>query len=159
MKRVVIRAVLVVIATFASTGAFAQDEADPRTLDLSVPAERIHFASTGADASRSDPPGAWQPITPAQAEQSIANDWQVHGAVEAGVGWSERGGNSNWQAVNLNLGKTTYDDEGDARHFNIDINLGRGEGPVFGPGGLQGPGYYGPAPGPVPFRGRGPIVR
>ena len=159
MKRTAIRAVLVMFAACASASAIAQDEVDPPTLDLSVPAERIHFASTGSVPA--EPPGAWRPITLEEAEESTANDWQVHGAVEAGVGWSKRTGNSNWQALNLNLDKTTTTDDGDTRHFNIDINVGQGEGALFGPGAFYGPGYYGPAPGPgpMPMRARGPFVR
>ena len=167
MKRLVIRAALSTLVVFASAAAMAQDEAGPSTLDLSVPAERIHFASTGGNPDRSDPPGAWQPITPAQAEASIARDWQVHGAVEAGIGWSRRTGNSNWQAANINLDKTYTDEDGDTKHFNIDINVGQSEGAPFGPGAFYGPGYGpgyygvpgydGPAPGPM--HTRGPLVR
>ena len=157
MKRLAIRATLFALIVSASTVAMAQDESDPRALDLSVPAERIQFASTGSPAERNDPPGAWQPITPAEAEASIANDWQMHGSVEAGIGWSKRGGNSNWQAANLNLGKTYTDDEGDTKHVDINIHVGQSEGPLFGPGPFNGPGFYGPAPGP--YRARGPLVR
>jgi len=158
MKRAAIRAALVALSACASATVIAQDEAGPPALDLSVPAERIQFASTGADAdSTSPPPGAWRPITLAEAEAKANGDWQVHGAVEAGVGWSKQTGNSNWQALNLNLDKTTTTDDGDTRHFNIDINVGQGEGALFGPGYpgyFNGPGYYGP-----PMRGRGGFIR
>ena len=180
MKRDAIRAALFALAACASTGAIAQDEADPPALDLSVPAERIHFASTDPGANyRNDPPGTWYgdhggPSVPEETAADTANgDWQVHGAVEAGVGWSKGAGSSQWQAVNLNLDKTTTDDDGDTRHVNIDINVGRADGPAFGPGGYYGPGYYGPgaygpgyygpaeAPMPPPpgMPGRGPLVR
>ena len=159
MKRDAIRAVFVSLALLASTAAMAQDEADPPALDLTVPAERIHFPSTdpGVDY-RNAPPGAWQPITPEDAAKSADNDWQVHGAVEAGIGCSKRAGNSNWQAANINLDKTYTDDDGDTKHVNIDINVGRSDGAVFGPGAVYGPGYYGPAPA-APVRGRAPFVR
>jgi len=166
MKRAAIQVVLIVFAACASTAAIAQDEA-ASSLDLSVPSERIQFASTDPDANYDNlPPGAWRPITPEEAERKADGQWQVHGAVEAGVGWSKRGGNSNWQALNLNLGKTTVDDDGDTNHFNIDINVGKSDGPAFGPGGgyygpgAYGPGYHAPAPSPGPMmRGRGPLVR
>ncbi|MDR0184847.1 hypothetical protein [Lysobacter arvi] len=160
MKRHVVRTALVLIATFTSAAAMAQDDSDPPSLDLRLPAERIHFASTDPVADdRHDPPGSWRPITPAEAEAAAKEDWQVHGAVEAGIGYSRRTGTSDWQAVNLNLDKTYTDDDGDTKHVNIDINVGRSDGPVFGPGALYGPGYYGPPPMQAPMRARGPFVR
>ncbi|MDG2517549.1 hypothetical protein [Lysobacter soli] len=160
MKRDAFRAAVVLFAMFASAAATAQDEAESPALDLSVPAERIHFASTDPDVNYgNDPPGAWRPITPAEVEASTKNDWQVHGAVEAGIGYSKNTGTSNWQAVNLNLDKTYTTDDGDTNHVNIDINVGHSDGPVFGPGAVYSPGYYGPSPMPAPMRARGPFVR
>ena len=93
MKRATLSATFALFALCASTAAMAQDDAGPPALDLSVPAERIQFASVGADADadadadhRNEPPGAWRPITPEEAARKVDNDWQVHGAVEAGVG-------------------------------------------------------------------------
>lgn len=160
MKREVIRAALAVVALCACACAMAQDDADRTALDLNVPADPIHFVSTNPEGNpRNDPPGAWTPITVAEAQAQADSDWQVHGAVEAGIGYSKRAGNSNWQAATINLGKTTTDDDGDTRQFNININVSQGKGALFGPESFYGPGYYGPAPAPGPFRGRGPIVR
>ena len=49
---------------------------------------------------------------------------------------------STYNAVNLNLCKTTYDDEGKPRTFNLDINVSRSDGPGY---------YYGPGHGPGPM--------
>jgi hypothetical protein len=166
MKHAFLRCALLVAGVCAFTTAMAQDDADAAALDLTVPSERIHFVSTDPDANRrNDPPGTWYGDDGGRAALenapgAVANgDWQVHGAMEAGVGWSERAGNSNWQAANINLGKTYTDDDGDTGHVNIDINVGRGEGALFGPGYPSD--YYGPfGPGPGPrMRGPAPFVR
>ncbi|HEY0505168.1 MAG TPA: hypothetical protein VGD42_16930 [Lysobacter sp.] len=140
----------------AMAPASAQDAA--RALDLSVPQTPIHFEGT-APEYRNDPPGTWYGDHggPAAADGDAApadGDWRVHGAVEAGVGWSSHGGSSNWQAFNLNLDRIRTGDDGDTSRVNIDINVGRGEGPVFGPG------YFAPdyLDAPMP-RGRPPFVR
>lgn len=170
MRRAYLRSAFVVACLCACTAAMAQDDADAPSLDLSVPSERIHFASTDPDANyRNDPPGTWYGdhsgrAAPEDASAAGANgDWQVHGSMEAGVGWSKRAGSSNWQAGNINLDKTYTDDDGDTGHVNIDINVGRGEGPLFGPGYFLPTDYYGPrGPGPAPeprMRGSSPFVR
>ena len=160
MKREVIRAALAVFALCACAGAMAQDDTDPAALDLSVPAKPIQFVSTNPEGDpRNDPPGAWTPISVAEAQAKADSDWQVHGAVEAGIGYSKQTGNSNYQAATINLGKRYTDDDGDTRQFNININVSQSEGALFGPGAFYGPGYYGPAPAPGPFGGRGPLVR
>lgn len=167
MKRATLtRAALIVAGLCACTVAMAQDDAE--ALDLSVPRERIQFASTDPNvAYRNDPPGTlsgdqgvpWTPMDPPAA--GADGDWQVHGSMEAGVGWSKGAGSSNWQAGNINLDKTYTDDDGDTGHVNIDINVGRGEGPLFGPGYFHPTDYYGPrGPAPEPrMRGSSPFVR
>ncbi len=157
------RAALVVAGLCACTPAMAQDDAE--ALDLSVPRERIQFASTDPDVVyRNDPPGTWRGDRSGLADPAATGadgDWQVHGAMEAGIGWSKHAGNSNWQAANINLGKTYTDEDGDTGHVNIDINVGRGEGALFGPGYFYPPDYYGPrGPGPGPrMRGPSPFER
>lgn len=143
----------------ATAHAFAQDQA--RALDLTVPQAPLRFETLGAaEPYRNDPPGTWygdhgsRPAWTGEPASAGNNDWRVHGSVEAGIGWSSRGGNSNWQGANVNLDKTYVDDQGDTGHVNIDISVGRGEGPVYGPG------YFAPdyldAP---PMRGRPPFRR
>lgn len=78
------------------------------------------------------------------AERAEQCQGKLHGAVETGMGYASRGGNSNWQAVNLNSCKTYYDDDGKAHQIGVSISVGRGEGPIFGP--RYGPGGYGPGP-------------
>jgi hypothetical protein len=166
MTLVPLRALLLAAGLSAMSTALAQEDA-ARALDLTVPREPIRFESVGASADhRNDPPGTWygdhsgRTLPPEDAATSTDGDWRVHGAVEAGVGWSKHGGNSNWQGANVNLDKTYTDDEGDRGHVNIDINVGRGEGPVFGPG-YFGPGYYDPGylDAPMMPRGREPFRR
>jgi hypothetical protein len=141
---------------------------DARALDLKVPQERIQFRSLDPDVDyRNDPPGTWYGDHSGRsasasdepgADQAADGKWQVHGSVEAGIGYSKHGGNSNWQAANVNLDKTYINEDGDASHLNLNISVGQGEGPIFGPGyyGDYGRGYYGPGPyGPGPY-GRGP---
>ncbi|WP_254200757.1 MULTISPECIES: hypothetical protein [unclassified Lysobacter] len=165
MKRSPLRAVLFATGLSLCTAAMAQDDVDAAALDLSVPQQRIGFTSTDPDVSyRNDPPGSWygdhgRRTTLRSAQGDDPNDWRVHGSVEAGIGYSSRTGNANWQAANINLDKTYIDDEGDASHVNIDINVGRSEGALFGPGYYPAWEGYGPmGPGPR-MQARPPFIR
>jgi hypothetical protein len=156
-----LRALLLAGGLFVAAPAPAQEDA-ARALDLTVRQEPIRFQTIGAASDsdvRNDPPGTWygdHGARPAadQAGRAGNNDWQVHGSVEAGIGWSSRGGNSNWQGANINLDKTYVHDDGDTSRVNIDLNVGRGEGPIFGPG------YFAPEylDAPPPY-GRPPFRR
>ena len=55
-------------------------------------------------------------------------------AVTMGVGYSNRGGNANWQGANLHSCKTYYNDDGKPSTVGVSISVGRSDGP-----GLRGP--------------------
>ena len=147
------RALVLIGCLFAPGFVLAQsnDSPEARALDLSLPQAPIAFVSVDPGAGyRSDPPGTWYGDHSGRAlrtdePQAVANgDWQMHGSVSAGIGWSKRAGSSNWQAADIHLDKTYTDDEGDTSRVNLNISVGRGDGPMFGPG------YFGPyGPGPI----------
>lgn len=136
-----------------SGGSTSQSATD---LDLSVPQQApIDYRSNPTYAA--DAPGVYYGDTSGRSRSTMSSEvreqqriaaqaeqcqGELHGAVTAGFGHASRGGNSNWQGVNLNSCKTTYGDDGKPRTMGISINVGRGEGP-----GYFGPGYYGPGPG------------
>ena len=66
----------------------------------------------------------------------------LSGSITTGIGYSKGHGRSTYNAANLNLCKTTYNDEGKPRTFNLDINVSRSDGPGY---------YYGPGYGPGPM--------
>jgi hypothetical protein len=106
-------------------------------LDLSLPKSATDY--------RNDPPGTWYgdtsgvPAAVASADKEQADgercEGQLHGSVSAGVGYSSRGGNSNWQGANLHSCKTYYDDDGDAHEVGFSIDVGNYDG---GDGGRRG---------------------
>jgi len=159
------RTLLLVATLLASGAALAQTDStapDPKNLDLSVPQGPIQYRSDPVYAS--DPPGTYYgdksgPAPTARYPDgrvaSVVDDkLQVHGAVAVGVGSSSHGGNSNWQAATVNLSKNYTTDEGNTGSVGLNITVGQGEGPLFGPG-PYGRGYFGPGPGagwgPPPF--------
>lgn len=145
-------------ALLACTSAMAQEtgstdstDISASALDLSVPKEPIQYRDDTGYSK--DPPGTFygdksgksasatvreQQRIAARAEQCQG---ELHGSVTAGVGYSSRGGNGNWQGANLHSCKTFYDDDGNAREVGISISVGRGDGP-----GYFGRGPYGPGP-------------
>ncbi|MDQ8051316.1 hypothetical protein [Luteibacter sp.] len=155
MKPLTSRSVLltcgVLVLGSALTPAMAQDNAS--ALDLSVPATPIEFTNTAdysklpPGASPSDPP--WRPFANQRIDPDAgtSSDWQVHGALGVGVGWSKNGGNSNWQTADINMNKTYATDDGGTGHVGVNISIGQYDGPFYGPG--YGGGYYGPGPGPM----------
>jgi len=119
--------------------AWAQSDAE--ALDLSLPPSAAYAK---------DPPGTWygdtrparprKDATPAAAVDPCVyygdDDGDgVSGSVTTGIGYSKGHGRSTYNAANLNLCKTTYDDEGKPRTFNLNINVDRYDGPGV---------YYGP---------------
>ncbi|MBB3855316.1 hypothetical protein FHY29_000691 [Xanthomonas arboricola] len=155
------RSLLLLATLFAAGSALAQageSSAEPgsaRSLDLSVPQAPLQYRSDPEYST--DPPGTFygdksgpKPALTRPSAASLAAEraeqcqGKLHGAVETGMGYSNRGGNSNWQAVNLNSCKTYYDDDGKAHQIGVSISVGRGEGALFGP--RYGPGAYGPGP-------------
>lgn len=145
-----IRHLLLTTLLLAPVAALAQGTpASPGALDLSVPQAPVRYLGdptvqddapgtyygdhSGRGLAKKDSPGA----------QVIDDKLQVHGAVSAGIGYSKAYGNSNWQAVDLNLGKSYNTDEGKTRRFDVNIHVGKSDSP-----GPYGYGPYGPGPGP-----------
>lgn len=122
---------IVAPACMAQTADDAQAKASE--LDLTLP-ESSTYRYGG------DPPGTWYGDTsgvPATADvrtpaREVQCKGELHGSVAAGVGYSSRGGNSNWQAFNVNSCKTYYNDDGDAREIGISISVGQYDGPGGG---------------------------
>ncbi|WP_045767766.1 hypothetical protein [Xanthomonas albilineans] len=149
-----------VLAQSAASGN--DSEAAKRKLDLSVPQPPpITYGSQ--PGYKADPPGAYYGDTSgtsasaqkaaakrAQAEAAQAQadrcNGDLHGGVATGIGYSKQGGNSNYQAANLNMCKTSYNDDGKPRQMGISISVERGAGSLFGRGYYPGGGY-----GPPPF--------
>jgi len=136
---------IALLALLTTGPALAQPTAE--ALDLSVPREATYAK---------DPPGTWygdtQPARPKKAASTTPVDPCVYygdddgdgvsGSVTTGIGYSKGHGRSTYNAANLNLCKTTYNDEGKPRTFNLDINVSRSDGPGY---------YYGPGHGPGPM--------
>jgi len=119
-------------------------------------AEALDLALPNAGAYANDAPGTWYgdrqvakpkgphaqtPVDPCAWRGDDDGDG-VSGSVTAGIGYSKGYGRSTYNAANLNLCKTTYNDEGKPRTFNVDINVSRSDGPGY----YYGPGYPGPGP-------------
>lgn len=160
------RSLLVLVTLFAAGSAAAGSAlaqasdgnpgtATARSLDLSLPQAPVQLRSDPEYSN--DPPGTFygdksgpKPALARPTAASIAAEraeqcqGKLHGAVETGLGYSSRSGNSNWQAVNLNSCKTYYDDDGKAHQIGVSISVGRGEGSIFGP--RYAPGGHGPGP-------------
>ncbi|AOD14048.1 hypothetical protein VB151_02920 [Xanthomonas fragariae] len=144
------RSLIFLVTLFAAGSALAQagdrsaEPVTPRSLDLSVPQAPVQYRSDPEYST--DPPGTFygdksgpKPALARPSAASIAAEraeqcqGKLHGAVETGMGYSNRLGNSNWQAVNLNSCKTYYSDDGKAHQIGVSISVGRGEGSIFGP--------------------------
>ena len=67
----------------------------------------------------------------AQAQPADTCDSKPHGSVTAGIGYSSRMGNSNFQAAQFNTCKRYYDDNGNAHQIGISIGIGQSN---VGPG-------------------------
>ena len=136
---------LALLALLTATPAWAQSNAE--ALDLALP---------NASAYANDAPGTWYgdrqvakskdqreeaPIDPCAWYGDDDGDG-VTGSITTGIGYSKGYGRSTYNAANLNLCRTTYNDEGKPRTFNLDINVSRSDGPGY---------YYGPGHGPGPM--------
>lgn len=137
-----IRFPLMLTCLLAPVVASAQSAA-PGALDLSVPQAPMRYL--GDPAYQSDAPGTYYGDHSGRgldknkpAAEVVDDKLQVHGTVSAGIGYSKAYGNSNWQAVDLNLGKNYNTDEGNTRRFDMNIHLSKGDG--------VGPYGYGPGP-------------
>lgn len=128
-------------------------------LDLRLPAEQAEASAwrtpdddDGAATARvgrtyegdtraAPPPARRGRACPAAADGS---ERAVTGSVTTGIGHASRGGNSNWNAVDLNLCREYVGDSGDTRTVNLGLHVGRYDGPGYigglghGPGGFDG---------------------
>lgn len=89
------------------------------------------------------------------------SDRGVTGSVSTGIGHSSRGGTSHWNAADINLCKERVTDNGDVSTVNMQLRVGRYDGPGYGHGGMghyfrgDGPGWgdgFGPWPAAGPAR-------
>jgi len=108
---------------------------------------------------RNDPPGTWYGdtsgvATTRQRRQVTyryrcptapdGKETDITGSVEAGVGYSRHGGNSNWQGATVNYCKEQATDDGGSRIINVQLHVDSSDGPGFyGPHG-SGWGPYPP---------------
>lgn len=141
-----IRPSLIVALLLVPAAALAQNGAvTPGALDLSIPQAPMRYLDD--PAYQSDAPGTFYGDHSGRGlrkdsgnSQVVDEKLQVHGAVSAGIGYSKAYGNSNWQAVDLNLGKNITNDEGKTRRVDLNIHMSKGEG--VGPYGYgRGPWY------------------
>ena len=133
-------------ACMAQTADGASTAGNASELDLALPKSSTY-------RYHNDPPGTWYgdtsrvPATKSDQQASVREErcnGQPHGTVAAGVGYSSRGGNSNWQAFNVNSCKTYYNDEGEAREIGVSISVGQYDGPDGYRGGRAAPPMGGP---------------
>lgn len=139
-----IRPSLIVALLLVPAAALAQNGAvTPGALDLSIPQAPMRYLDDPAYPS--DAPGTFygdhsgRGLRKDNGNSPVVDEkLQVHGAVSAGIGYSRAYGNSNWQTVDLNLGKNITNDEGKTRRVDLNIHMSKGEG--------VGPYGYGPGP-------------
>ena len=136
---------LMAIALLAIAPAFAADSSQSdvplaKSLNLSAPAQASNTYAPIASADSNMPPGSYPydpatrfaaPYAAAQAQPADTCDSKPHGSVTAGVGYSSRMGNSNFQAAQFNTCKRYYDDNGNAHQIGISIGIGQSN---VGPG-------------------------
>lgn len=149
-----IRTSLIAVLLLAPTVAMAQDDAASAAggLDLSVPQAPVRYLG---DTYKGDAPGTYYgdhsgrglaKKDSSPGAEVMDDKLQLHGTVSAGIGYSKAYGNSNWQAVDLNLGKNYNTDEGQSRRVNLNIHMSKSDGPGpygYGPGPGFGPGPWG----------------
>jgi hypothetical protein len=157
MKRV---AKILCVLAVMSCPALAEEAAP--ALDLNPP-EPTMFAGGSSTPYRNDPPGTYYGDTthPAADGQDFAasrcptapdgSQRSVTGAATMGMGWSSRGGSSQYRGLDLNYCKETVDDEGESRVFNASLHVDQIEGDGIRGGSRAAP--VGRPPGPPP-RGR-----
>ncbi|MCD9027149.1 hypothetical protein LDO26_02830 [Luteimonas sp. BDR2-5] len=128
---------------------------DPPAVDLSLPSQPM-FSGAGAfgDGEYTGP----RHVAP--ASRAVARDGAlvrggcptspdgseatVTGSVSTGIGYSSRGGNSNWNAAEINLCREGVGDSGNVNTANLNIRVGRYDGPGYPLGHyFDGPAMYG----------------
>ncbi|PNS08319.1 hypothetical protein [Solilutibacter silvestris] len=144
--------VLLMIATSPALAAGggqsdSASSASAKALDLSLPNQPTYsYAPTdprgdasGVPETRSTMPAGSYPYDPAKRFAAPTNtlervdtcDGKPHGSATVGVGYSNRFGNSNFQAAQLNTCKRYYNNEGNAHDVGVSISIGQGSS---GPG-------------------------
>lgn len=68
----------------------------------------------------------------------------ITGSFTAGIGHSSRGGNSHWNAADINLCKEYVSNAGNVNTMNMRIHVGQHDGPGYFHGPGVGGSYYGP---------------
>jgi|APMI01.1.fsa_nt_gi hypothetical protein len=136
---------LMAISLLAIAPAFAaesgqSDVSSAKTLNLNAPAQSSNTYPPIAAGDSNMPPGSYPydpatrfaaPYAAAQAQPADTCDSKPHGSVTAGIGYSSRMGNSNFQAAQFNTCKRYYDDNGNAHQIGISIGIGQSN---VGPG-------------------------
>lgn len=121
-------------ALFTGEAAFGDGEyTGPRTGPSDVRAPRATARIRGGC-----------PVAPDGSERSVT------GSVTTGIGHSSRGGTSHWNAADINLCRERVNADGDISTTNLQLRVGRYDGPGY-PGGMYhggfGHGGYGIGPG------------
>lgn len=142
------RSVVVLLSALCFFAAAMAAE-PPTAIDLDLPAPPVFSAAPGYQA---DPPGTYYgdhsglpasiatagpgcPTAPDGSERSVT------GSVTTGIGYASHGGSSRFNAVNVNVCKESFDDDGDPRAFNLNIDVQQVDGDI---GGGYGYGRRGP---------------
>ena len=143
----------------SAAGATGPQSATDRNLALpQAPMQYLGDASL-----RGDPPGTFygdksgRRLSDRGAANGIAevtdDKLRVNGSLTTGIGYSKEGGNSHYNAAEINLNKNYTTDEGKTHNMNLNIRVSEGKGPGFyGPYGGYG---YGPGPGYWDYPPRG----
>lgn len=148
MKSALALCCLLAGAPAAAPAAPPADAGSAGALDLSLP-----------DSYRNDPPGTWYGDTsgvPGSGRQTAyagsrcptspqGEPREVTGSVAAGIGHGSGHGTSRWNAAELNYCKEYAREDGGTRTFNLNLNVGRYDGPAPYPYGY-GPYPYGYGP-------------
>ena len=119
-------------------------------LDLDLPRQPL-FTGTPSPY-QGDPPGKYYGDTsgdpapvpryePACPTAPDGSERSMTGSFTTGIGYSSRGGNSNFNAANLNFCKGFVGDDGETRTLNLNINVERYDGPGYF-GGYGGRGWH-----------------
>lgn len=126
--------------------------ADPAQVDLSLPSQPM-FSGAGAfgDGEYTGPRRAAPAASGAPGRAIVrggcptspdGSEATVTGSVSTGIGYSSRGGNSNWNAAEINLCRE--DAGGSGNVANLNIRVGRYDGPGYPLGHyFDGAGPYG----------------
>jgi hypothetical protein len=156
---------------FAAAVASASDGS--AGLDLGLPQARLFTAEAALDTPPGVPDNDYDRVLRErdQAQHAVAGDTSscpqaadgseraITGSFTTGIGHSSRGGNSHWNAAEINLCKEYVSRAGNVNTLNMSIHVGQYDGPGYfhGPGygpGLRGPGF-GPGYGPYGDHGMG----